>query len=90
MASVHDPRADEQRYANANRLIVQQTSHASHRALRVRRGVRSRLTGAQQTDALILGGDERVRVRAGQQGTSATGVLGLLRRASQFVGKILR
>ena len=40
----------------------------------------------------VLGGDERVRVRAAYQGTSApiNRVLGLLHRVSQFVGKILR
>ena len=44
VASLHDPRAHEQRYVNANRLIVQQTSRASHQTLRVTRGLRSRLT----------------------------------------------
>ena len=33
MASLHDPRAHDQRYVNVNRLMVQQTSRASHRAL---------------------------------------------------------
>ena len=46
MGTLHEPRAHEQRNVNANRLIVQQTSRVSHRALRVRQGVRSRSTGA--------------------------------------------
>ena len=54
MASMHDPRAHEQRYVNANRLIIQQTSRASHRVLRVGRGLRSRLTD-EQDDAVVGG-----------------------------------
>ena len=54
MASLHDPRAHEQRYINAKRFIVQQTSRASHRALRVRRGLRSRLTD-EEDDAAVGG-----------------------------------
>ena len=38
MASVHDPRAHKQRYVHANLLVIQQTSRASHRVLRVRWG----------------------------------------------------
>ena len=41
MASLHHPRAHEQWYVNANRLIVQQTSRASHQ-MRVRRGLSGR------------------------------------------------
>ena len=52
MASLHDPRVHEQRYVSANRLIVQQTMRVSHRALRVRRGLRSRLTD-EQDDAVV-------------------------------------
>ena len=43
VASLHDPRAHEQRYVNANRFIVRQASRASHRALRVGRWLRGRL-----------------------------------------------
>ena len=41
MASHHDLRVHEQRYENANRLIAQQASLASHRALRVKWGAES-------------------------------------------------
>ena len=54
MASLHDPRAHEQRYVNANRLIVQQTSRASYRALRVGRWLRGRLT--DEKDDVVVGG----------------------------------
>ena len=54
MASLHDPRGHEQRYVNANRLIVQLTSRAPHRVLRVRRGLRHRLTD-EQDDAVVGG-----------------------------------
>ena len=54
MASLHDLRAHEQRYVKSNMLIIQQTSRASHRALRVRRGLRSRLTD-EQDDAVVGG-----------------------------------
>ena len=55
MASLHDPRAHEQRYVeNADRLIVQHTSRVSHRMFRVGRGVRSRLTD-EQDDAVVGG-----------------------------------
>ena len=54
MANLHDPRAYEQRYINANRLIVQQTSRASHWVLRVRRGLQSRL--ADEQDDAVVGG----------------------------------
>ena len=47
MASLHDRRAHEQRNVNVNSLIVQQTSHASHRALRARWGWWSQLTDEQ-------------------------------------------
>ena len=54
MASLHDPREHEQRHVNANRLVVQQTSGAPYRALRVRRGGRSQLTN-EQHDAVVGG-----------------------------------
>ena len=54
MASLHDARAHEQRHLNANRLIVQQTSRASNRVLRVGRGLRIRLTNKQ--DDAVVGG----------------------------------
>ena len=43
---------------NANRLIVQQRSHASHRALRVRRGVRSCLPN--EKDDAVVGAKEDI------------------------------
>ena len=52
MASLHDPRELKQRYVNANRLVVQQTSRASHRALRVRPGGRSQWS-EEQDDAVV-------------------------------------
>ena len=54
MASLHDRRAHEQRYVNANRLIVQQTSRAFRGALRVGRGLRGWLKDEQ--DSGIVGG----------------------------------
>ena len=54
MTSLHDSKVHEQRYLNANRLIAEQTSRASHRVLRVGRGLRSRLTD-QQDDAVVGG-----------------------------------
>ena len=54
MASLHDPRAHEQWYVNANRLIVQQTSRASYRVLRARRWLRNRLT--DEKDDVFVGG----------------------------------
>ena len=53
-ASLHGPRAHEQRYISTNTLIVQQTSRTSHRMLRGGRGVRSRLTEGQ--DDAVIGG----------------------------------
>ena len=53
MASIHYPRAHEQRRVNANRIIVQLTSRASHRVMRVRRGLRSRLT--DERDDTVVG-----------------------------------
>ena len=54
MASLHNPRACEQWYVNANRLIVQHTSRVSHRALRVSHGLRGRL--ADKQDVAVVGG----------------------------------
>ena len=54
MASLHDSRAHEQRYLNASRLVVQQTSCASHQVLRVGRGLLSQLTD-EQDDAVVGG-----------------------------------
>ena len=54
MASLYDPRVREQRYVNTDRLIVQKKSRASHRALRVGRGLRGRLTD-EQDDAVVGG-----------------------------------
>ena len=54
MASLHDPRANEQRYVNANRIIVQQTSRPSHRAVRVGSWLRGRL--ADEQDGAVVGG----------------------------------
>ena len=54
MASLHGPRTHEQRYVNANRLIVQKTSRATHQVLRVVRGLPSRLTDKQ--DDAVVGG----------------------------------
>ena len=53
-ASLHDPRAHEQRHVNANKIIAQQTSRASHRALRVGWGLRNRLTD-EKNDAVVGG-----------------------------------
>ena len=53
-ASLHDPRAHEQRYVNATRLIVEQTIRAAHRALRVGSWLRGRL--ADEQDGAVVGG----------------------------------
>ena len=54
VASLHDPRTHEQRYVNANRLIVQQSSRASHRTLRIWRWLWGRL--ADEQDGAVVGG----------------------------------
>ena len=54
MASFHHPRAHEKPHVSASRLIVPQTSRASHLVLRVGRGLWSRLTYEQ--DDAGLGG----------------------------------
>ena len=54
MASLHDPRALEQHYLNASRLIVHRESRASHQEMRIRRGVRSQLAD-EQADAVVGG-----------------------------------
>ena len=54
IASLHDPRAHEQRYINSNMFIVQQTSRSSHRVMRFGRGLRSRL--ADEKDDAVVGG----------------------------------
>ena len=56
MESLHDPRAHEQQYVKENRLIVQQTSRASHRALRVGTWLGGRL--ADEQDGAVVGGVE--------------------------------
>ena len=53
-ASLHNPRAHEERYVSANRFIVQQKSRTSHRALRVGRGLWVRL--ADEKDGAVVGG----------------------------------
>ena len=54
MTSLHDPTVHEPWYVNVKTIIVQQTSRASHRVLRVRQGLRSRLTD-EQDDAVVSG-----------------------------------
>ena len=54
VACLHEPRAHEQRYVNANRLIFQQTSRASHRALRLGRWLRGRLADEQDGAASVV------------------------------------
>ena len=54
MASLRDPKAHEQRYVNADRRIVEQTSRASHRALRVGRWLQGGM--ADEQDGAVVGG----------------------------------
>ena len=44
ITSLHDPRAHEQMHVDANRLVVQQARRSPHRARRVRRWLRRRIT----------------------------------------------
>ena len=53
VASLHDRRAHEQRCVNANRLIVQQISRASHQVLRVGRWLQGPLVDEQ--DGAVVG-----------------------------------
>ena len=53
VANLHDPRAYGQRYVNANRLMVLQTSRVSHRAMRVGRGLRGRFTDDQTVSSSV-------------------------------------
>ena len=54
VASLHDPRANEQRYVNANTLIFKQKSRVSHRALRVGIGCRVGWRTSRTVPSLVM------------------------------------